>query len=104
MESEYKKLRQMHDLKSLENEDLKQRLQKSPHSDAPISDADAMKLKMLLEMRTAECEEWRQKCLRLNEAHKSTNFGVADDGELRKHRLLLDAKAKECEDWKYRFA
>ena len=42
------------------------------------TDTEYRKSKMLLEMRTAECEEWRQKCIRLQQQGNVARIPIND--------------------------
>ncbi|CAD8184564.1 unnamed protein product [Paramecium pentaurelia] len=114
LEQEYKRLSQLYELKSLEVEDLKAKYgvngQLIISENLQSQNLDVIKLKRILEMRTAELEEWKNKCLKLQQYQiqlqnqNQGNNGISDMEEhIRKLKLTHDYKTKEAEDWRQRY-
>lgn len=100
MEQEYRKLKQVYELKVIENEELKRARQSSQIQSQDISnEADVRRLKHLLEMRTAECEDWRRRCLA-----REREQGQVQSSSDPNARKMVEAKERECEEWKSKYA
>ncbi|CAD8088865.1 unnamed protein product [Paramecium sonneborni] len=114
LEQEYKRLSQLYEIKSLEVEELKAKQglngQLVISENLQSQNLDVIKLKRILEMRTAELEEWKNKCLKMQQYQNQLQNqnqginGVSDlEEQIRKLKLTHDYKTKEAEDWRLRY-
>ncbi|KAM3129071.1 hypothetical protein pb186bvf_018849 [Paramecium bursaria] len=100
LEQEYRKMRQLYEMKAVEVDNLRQ--QYGQEKSEPLTNVDQVKLKRLLELRTAELEEWKNRCLKLQMQAPQSQVGL-DEDQIKKIKFALESKVKESDDWRIKY-